>query len=190
MLDGVWEPSPAMLANCQEEILRLSKLVDDLDLLTGLEWENICLEKTDFELEKLLQAAAEQFAPLARAKGIDLVLELVPGRVEADYGRLKQVFINLLSNALKYTDTGSITLKNAPSGSGWEITVSDTGCGIPREELSRVFERFYRTDKSRARGTGGAGIGLTIAAAIVKAHGGRISAEKSPEGGSVFRVAL
>ncbi|MDR1955591.1 MAG: HAMP domain-containing histidine kinase, partial [Treponema sp.] len=128
--------------------------------------------------------------------GIALLLDLQPGCIQGDYNRLKQVFINLLSNGVKYTDQGSVTItakqrEGSPGEGGrWEITVADTGIGIPPEDLPHVFERFYRSDKSRNRHTGGSGIGLTIAAAIVKAHGGGISAESEPSGGSVFRVLL
>ncbi|MDR1899028.1 MAG: HAMP domain-containing histidine kinase [Treponema sp.] len=190
MIDGVWEPTEERLESCHEEIIRLARLVEDLGLLTSLEWEKITLEKTNFDLAKLLRAAADQFLPAAREKGIGMRLDLAPCPVTADYDRMKQVFINLLSNALKYTDTGTITLRAAPSEGGCEVTVSDTGIGIGAEELPHIFDRFYRSDKSRNRGTGGAGIGLAIAAAIMKTHGGTISAESEAGRGSVFRVTL
>jgi signal transduction histidine kinase len=200
MIDGVWEPSRERLESCREEILRLTKLVEDLNLLTNLEWENLALDKTEFDLAKLLEITAEQFRPAAAEKGIRIILETAPGPVYADYNRLKQVFVNLLSNAVKYTDSGTITIAavtsagTAPSEVTAEIpavvTIADTGIGIAEEERRRIFERFYRSDKSRNRNTGGAGIGLSIAAAIVKAHGGSISAEGGASGGSVFRVEL
>jgi signal transduction histidine kinase len=200
MIDGVWEPSPERLLCCHEEILRLTTLVEDLNLLTNLEWENITLDKTEFDLAKLLQSTAEQFYPAARNKNIEIKLDLKPSPVYADYNRLKQVFINLLSNAVKYTDEGLITIsvkavENSGEGRSWEVTVTDTGIGISREAAPRVFERFYRSDKSRNRKTGGAGIGLTIAAAIVKAHGGSIRVEsgagtETAGRGSVFTVEL
>jgi signal transduction histidine kinase len=202
MIDGVWEPTAERLASCHGEIRRLTKLVEDLHTLTDLEWETIVLEKTEFDMAGLVQHTAEQFFPAAREKGISCVLDLVPCRVTADYNRMKQVFINLLSNAVKYTDSGTITLRARPLDcpeartAGCEVTVADTGIGIDAGDLPRIFERFYRSDKSRNRHTGGAGIGLAIAAAIVEAHGGRISAESAggPGGsggkGSLFRVEL
>jgi signal transduction histidine kinase len=99
------------------------------------------------------------------------------------------VFINLLSNAVKYTDAGEVAVCIKKRSGNWNIVISDTGIGIPEEDIPHIFERFYRTDKSRSRSTGGAGIGLTIAAAIVSAHNGKINAE-SNSGGSVFRVEL
>jgi signal transduction histidine kinase len=213
MIDGVYKPDREHLESCHEEIIRLSNLVKDLHILTSLEWEagassgeksrglpcgmSKNLNKINFDLAKLVQAAAEQFTAAAREKGIALCLKLRESPVSADYDRLKQVFINLLSNAVKYTDRGSITITieeaaGEASPAYWEVAVADTGIGIPETELPHVFERFYRTDKSRTRSTGGAGIGLAIAAAIVHAHGGKISVESGggeKEGtGSVFRV--
>ena len=203
LIDGVFKPDREHLESCHEEILRLAKLVRDLNTLTNLEWENITLEKTKFDLAKLLQVTAEQFRPAILEKGLKLELDLRESPVNADYGRMKQVFINILSNAINYTDRGAITVSVRDGGFAprnlsaaappprliWEAVVADTGIGIPEGDLSRVFERFYRSDKSRGRGSGGAGIGLAIAAAIVHAHGGTISAE-SGGGGSTFRVRL
>ncbi|MDR1108013.1 MAG: HAMP domain-containing histidine kinase [Spirochaetaceae bacterium] len=200
MIDGVYAPDRERLVSCHEEILRLTSLVEDLNILTSLEGEGADvsgpqnpvsygannLNKTDFDLDRLLRVTAEQFRGAAQKKGIPLRLELIKSPVNADYDRLKQVFMNLLSNAIKYTDSGTITVavKNR------DITISDTGIGIPAKDLPHVFERFYRTDKSRSRSTGGAGIGLAIAAAIISAHGGSITAENNPSGGSIFRVRL
>ena len=194
MIDGVYAPDTEHLESCREEILRLATLIQDLSTLTSLEWDAIVLHQSEFRLEKLLEAVAEQFRPEAREKGITLSLEIPGGGeavppITADYDRLKQVFINLLSNAVKYTDQGGVTI----TLSDGEVSVADTGMGIPTEDLPHIFERFYRSDKSRSRDSGGAGIGLSIAAAIVRAHGGTISAAGGAEsgaGGSVFRVRL
>jgi signal transduction histidine kinase len=198
MIDGVWQATPERLASCHEEVVRLTQLVEDLQLLTNLEWEKITLDKSDFDLAQLLETTAEQFRPSALEKNITIQLDARPCPVFADYNRLKQVFINLLSNAVKYTDHGSIIIKAAPMpDKRVEVSVADTGIGIPADALPHVFERLYRSDKSRNRGTGGSGIGLAIAAAIVKAHGGSISAVPkdsvvlSESGkGSVFRVVV
>ncbi|MDR1318515.1 MAG: HAMP domain-containing histidine kinase [Treponema sp.] len=200
MLDGVWEPGPERLASCHEEVLRLGRLVQDLNTLTSLEWEKLILNKSEFDLSSLLRLTSGQFSAAAREKGIALNLNLAPGLVNADYDRLKQVFINLLSNAVKYTDRGSITVNAeqitepteeqtgeaspGQAGPSWLVSVADTGAGIGAEDLPHIFERFYRCDKSRSRGAGGAGIGLTIAAAIIAAHGGSISAESPARGGN------
>ena len=112
---------------------------------------------------------------------------VVPG----DEGRLRQVVSNLLSNAVKYTGAGGyirITVKNTPKCG--ILTVEDNGIGIPESDLALIFVRFYRADRSRSRKTGGVGIGLTIVKAIVTAHGGQVTAENRPEGGSRFIVSL
>ncbi|MDR2052116.1 MAG: HAMP domain-containing histidine kinase [Treponema sp.] len=254
MLDGVYKPDQKHLESCHEEIMRLAGLVQDLNTLTSLEQETgdsrgmpKQLNKTEFDLARLLRVTAEQFKAAANEKGIEIKLKLRESPVSADYDRLKQVFINILSNAVKYTDRGSITISIEEAGGGslppapaphsgrsvlafgaasgastspsvWssappsagggppatpphtrrQVTIADTGIGIPENDLPHIFERLYRSDKSRGRrterfGTGGAGIGLTIAAAIVHAHGGTISAESPPDGastGTVFRVVL
>ncbi|MDR2304189.1 MAG: HAMP domain-containing histidine kinase [Treponema sp.] len=198
MIDGVYKPDREHLESCHEEIIRLAGLVKDLHTLTSLEWENLTLNKSEFDLADLLRITAEQFKAAAFEKGIKIHLRLVESPVVADYDRLKQVFINLLSNAVKYTDRGAVTVtveKAANPGAEWEVFVADTGIGIPESDLPHLFERFYRTDKSRSRATGGAGVGLAIASAIVRAHGGDIQAESfTAEGssgqGSVFKVVL
>ncbi|MDR2757755.1 MAG: ATP-binding protein [Spirochaetaceae bacterium] len=205
MIDGVYKPDREHLESCHEEIIRLTNLVNDLNILTSLEVVNKkllplpCemsknLNKTSFDLAKLVQITAEQFRAAVQEKGIALRLCLMESPITADYDRLKQVFMNLLSNAVKYTDSGSITVSIERGDPHWDIIVADTGIGIPEKDIPHIFERFYRTDKSRSRSTGGAGIGLAIAAAIISAHGGTINVEsKSGEGGgtgSIFRVRL
>ncbi|MDR2661811.1 MAG: hypothetical protein LBC31_02305, partial [Treponema sp.] len=197
MIDGVFKCDRERLESCHGEIIRLANLVQDLNTLSSLEWENLVLNKTEFDLSKLLRVTADQFRAAAREKGIALNLDLAPCPVSADYDRLKQVFINILSNAVKYTDRGGITVTlkgekppetlrvsagttRSPAGTlraPVAVYIADTGIGIPEEDRPRIFDRFYRSDKSRARSTGGAGIGLAIAAAIVAAHGGTITVE-------------
>jgi signal transduction histidine kinase len=206
MIDGVWEPTPERLLSCHEEIGRLNKLVEDLSRLSILERENLVLRRTQFDLEKLLKAVAERFVPAAREKGISVSVEVQssPAPFYGDYDRLTQVFINLISNAVKYTDSGAVTinavpapdLANAEAGEEhhYAITVTDTGIGMESEELKHIFDRFYRTDRSRSRGAGtshgGAGIGLTIAKTITEAHGGTISVESEIGKGSTFTVTV
>jgi signal transduction histidine kinase len=193
IIEGVWEPTPEHLESCSEEIERLHKLVEDLSMLSILERDIIVLHKTNFNLDKLISRAVQQFVPLANEKGIALTAELFETPIYADYDRLMQVMINLISNAVKYTDAGKITVtvkRNKQNGQiYYEITVADTGIGIPEKDLPHIFKRLYRSDKSRGRLTGGFGIGLSIASAIVEAHGGKITAE-SNDTGSIFKVEL
>jgi signal transduction histidine kinase len=203
----VFEPNRERLQSCNEEVARLAGLAGDLTTLSCLELGGAYgaaanLNKGIFDLAVLLRATAEQFRAAADEKGVELCLNLCECPINASYDRLKQVFINLLANALKYTDAGCISIGvcelSADSGARgaegcprWEVTVADTGSGIAEDDIQHIFERFYRADKSRSRSTGGAGVGLTIAAAIVHAHGGSISAKSAGPGrGSTFHVFL
>ncbi|GHU39086.1 sensor histidine kinase [Spirochaetia bacterium] len=192
MLDGVFEASEKRLTVCKDEIERLTNLVSDLNQLSLLEKENLILKKTDFDLAELLQAVTEEFTLLASEKGLHITTRTESAPLHADYEKLKQVFINLFSNAIKYTDNGDITvtLKAEKNNYHYKISVRDTGIGIPEADLPHIFERFYRTDKSRNRGTGGTGIGLTVVLSIVKAHGGTVCVENQKERGTVFTVFL
>lgn len=189
MMDGVLETSPQRLAGCHEEILRLSRLVEDLGRLSTLE-DKPALSFSSFDLCRLLRGVVEQAKPAAVEKGVLVSLSAKETIIFADEDRLKQVFVNILSNAVKYTDKGSIEVSLNCTADGCTVSVADTGIGIPEDELSRVFERFFRSDKSRSRATGGAGIGLAIAQAIVAAHGGKIEAASKIGQGSVFSVFL
>ena len=191
LIDGVWEPTAERLASCHEETRRLTKLVEDLSALTRIEWQGIPLNKSDFDLSDLLRLVAQSFESAAKEKGIAITCDALPPLlVTADYDRIKQVFFNILSNAVKYTDEGGVVLRGRQlDAEHCEVTVTDTGIGIPADDLPHIFERFYRTDKSRSRATGGSGVGLTIAAAILRAHGGTVRAE-SGAGGSTFTVVM
>jgi signal transduction histidine kinase len=186
MIDGVWEPDPERLESCNEEIHRLAKLVSDLSLLTDIEWETIKLDKTDFDVANLLELCAGNFQGAASRKGLSLILDTETLIVHADYNRIKQVCIAIISNAIKYTDQGSVTIGNK----GKEIFISDTGPGIDPESLPHIFDRFYRADTSRTRSTGGSGIGLTIAKALIRAQGGSIKVESEIGRGSTFKITF
>jgi two-component system sensor histidine kinase BaeS len=138
--------------------------------------------------------AGAQTAALAGAfadKGIALSTDLTPAVVDGEPGRLEQVVVNLLSNALRYTDAGgSVTVTVRPDGSRGTLTVRDTGIGIAPEDVPRVFTRFWRGEKSRSRDTGGAGIGLSIVRELVQAHDGEVTVDSEPGKGSVFTVRL
>ncbi|MDR1031370.1 MAG: two-component sensor histidine kinase [Treponema sp.] len=194
MIDGVYKPDQEHLISCHEEIIRLTHLVEDLHILTRLEGDSLKLNKTTFDLAKLVQVTAEQFRAAAHEKGIGLHLTLRESPLNADYDRIKQVCMNLLSNAVKYTDSGRVSITIEKGVPHWDLIIADTGIGIPEQDIPHIFKRLYRTDTSRSRDTGGAGIGLTIAAAIVAAHGGSIQVKSNAGAqrgsGSVFRVGL
>jgi signal transduction histidine kinase len=128
---------------------------------------------------------------LAAARGLTLRVDAEPVEVIGDRHRLRQLTAILLDNALKYTpEGGSVSVRAARSGRSVELTVSDTGPGIPPEEQSRIFDRFVRADSARTRAAGGTGLGLAIAKWIAEAHGGRIGVESAPGSGSKFVLRL
>ncbi len=133
----------------------------------------------------------ENMKAAADKKNLSMSLGGSSAFVYADKARMLQVFTNLLSNAIKYTpEGGSVNVEVSDTQESGVVKVSDTGIGIPEEELSLIFERFYRTDKSRNRKLGGAGIGLTIVKSIVLAHEGTVSAQSHTDGGSCFTVKI
>lgn len=143
------------------------------------------------ELGEQLRRAHELFLPLAEDLGIDFTLELPETalRVSGDRVKLQRVFSNLIDNALKFSDAGGkVVIRLADAGAHAVVTVSDTGCGISEADLPHIYERLFRCDASRSRP--GSGLGLTLAAAIVRAHNGTIDAASCPGKGSTFTVTL
>ena len=171
---------------------RMRRLVEGLLDLARLDAGLRALNRISLDLRAVLAGAADKFSLRAKEKNITLLTEL-PASLPAmtgDPDRLAQVFTNLLDNALKHTPAGGkVTLAAAAMAGAVEVSVSDTGPGIPAEDLSRLFERFYQVDKSRAR-QAGVGLGLTISKEIVEAHGGSLRAESVVGLGSRFVVRL
>ncbi len=191
MMDDVMEPTPDRLRSCYDELLRLSGLIKDLERLESAESGEIVLNKEDCDLYELAQSILQGFTTQLDEKKIDARVVGEKLNVVADKGRMGQVVANLLSNAIKYTDdNGKITVYIRKEEDSAALIVEDNGIGIQKEDQTRVFERFFRTDKSRTRKTGGAGIGLSISKAIVQAHNGTIHCESEPGEGSRFIVTL
>ena len=191
MIDDVMEPTGERLKNCYDELLRLSGIITDLEHLESAESDEILLNKEDVDLFSLSESILQGFDTRITDKKI--TANLVGGELHvfADKGRIGQVLANLISNAIKYTDeNGRITVSVKKDTGKAVLVVEDTGIGISKEDQKRVFERFYRTDKSRTRTTGGAGIGLSITKAIVQAHCGTIRCEGESGVGSRFIVTL
>lgn len=193
MIDGIWEPTSLRLLSCHAEILRLVKIVEQLQELYSLENRDRELNQTNFNFQLLCDEIFHDFEIQSNNKHIRLLADIQPDEtLYADYCRIKQCMVNLLSNALAYTPEGglvTVTYKTV-SGNWGVITVEDNGTGVPPEELPYLFERFYRVDKSRSKKTGGMGIGLSITRAIVEKHGGRIYAENREGGGTRFVIKL
>jgi signal transduction histidine kinase len=171
----------------------LSRLVNELQELSLAEAGELKLVYQAEDIGKLLQQAIAPFQTELEAKRISLSLELSDDLplVSVDWHRVSQVLHNLLENAVNHTGRGGlITVAAVKQGDWVEIGVSDTGQGIPAQDLPNIFERFYRVDRSRARATGGSGLGLTIARRLVEAHGGRITVESELGRGSRFAFTL
>ena len=191
--DGVVKPNSDAIRSLDEEANLLSRLVDDLQELSLAEASELKLDCQMKDISKLVKQAVALRQDQAAAKGISVSADLpkkLPS-VNIDSRRIGQVLLNLIDNAISHTPRGSIITIVARQLDNWlEISVKDTGEGIPAADLPNVFERFYRVDKSRARATGGAGLGLAIAKSLVEAHGGRIKVESEEGKGSRFSFTI
>ena len=194
ILDDVYPLEKAEIARLYDQTRHLNRLVDDLRLLAQAEARQLPLQRSPSDLVVLLEEVAELFSPLAGEKSISLNTSLLPSSVFAavDRMRLAQTLQNLLTNALRHTPAGGvITLSLRAEEETATITVADNGDGIAAEDISHVFDRFYRVDKNRTRYTGGVGLGLAIAQALVEAHDGKIAVASAGVGqGSTFTIRL
>ena len=195
LIDGVLPATNETYQQIHAEADRLNRLVNDLQELSRVEARAYELDIRPLNVSSLVRTVTKRLTPQAESKRLSLDLELAPDlpRILADEDRAVQVLTNLTGNAMQYTpEGGKITISAKRINSEVLIAVHDTGIGILTEHLPRIFDRFYRVDKSRSRQTGGgSGIGLTIARALIDAHGGQIWAESTGEGqGSTFVITL
>ncbi|MBR1751306.1 MAG: HAMP domain-containing protein [Ruminococcus sp.] len=191
MCEGIWQPTPERLTSCYEEIQRISGLVDDMEKLHRIDAEQLILNKTVFDIKPLIENTVSLFENETAAKELTVQINCGDIFVHADRDRIAQVVTNLLSNAVKYTESGGkISVSARSDDEIFCMTVSDTGIGISSDDLPHIFERFYRADKSRNRSTGGSGVGLAVAKAIITAHGGTIFAKSEYKKGSSFTLTL
>ncbi len=189
MVDQVVEPTPERLGSLHEEVIRLGTLVSDLDALAYAGAPMSALEMTAFDLSTLVVTQLDALAPQLAAKGLRLERALSEASVRGDRARIGQVVANLLSNAVKFTpEGGTITVRTEAVAGGGQLSVSDSGPGIPESERERVFQWFWRG--SAAHSVSGRGIGLAVAATIVHAHHGEISVASADGGGARFSVTL
>ena len=185
LADGVVEPSAETWQLLRSESRRLGRITEDLTKVSQAEGQQLDLRLHRVAAVTLLENAAGAAAPAYAAKGVDLHVSRVGDGldVSVDSDRLGEVLANLLANALRHTPAGGmVTLAAEPDAEHALLTVTDTGDGLAPDDLERIFERFYRADRSRSRDQGGSGIGLAIARALVEAHGGQLWAESAGKG--------
>ncbi len=191
MVEGALEPDNARLESCYNELMRITDIISDLEKLRQIENEKLVLERTSVDVKELCESVIQAFKAQLESKQISCTVNADLVSLMADKNRLYQVMANLISNAIKYTQNGGcINVDVVDNKDFVAISVKDNGIGINESDLPFIFERFYRTDKSRNRTTGGAGIGLAIVKAIVLAHGGEVSVESKESVGSTFKVVL
>jgi len=181
------------LNNAKGEARRLTKLTEDLLTLARTDSAQTQISRTSVALIDVVNSVVEGLTPLAEIKGIQIQVDAPQPQlfyVTGDSGRLHQLLVILLDNAIKYTEQGQIIIRLVRLRTQIKLQVQDTGIGVDKQDLSQIFERFYRGDKARERTQGGVGLGLAIAKWIVEVHGGRIQAQSTLEQGTIFTVLL
>ena len=190
--DGVFPATPERLELCLNELERLGNLIKSVESLTRLEGDALNIKLERINLSEFLDLTLNSFEPLFNKANIKLTRDITQNIfIDIDPEKFRHVIDNLLSNSLRYTQAGgSVTARLFKLNNKIIIEVEDTGAGISEQDLPHVFDRFYRADESRAKVTGGRGVGLAIARAAVEAHGGKISVKSEYGKGSCFRVEL
>ena len=180
------------LIKANQHTINLNNLLNDLIDISMIESGEMRMSFRYFNVKEYLEKIVSDLTPLAEGKKIKLILEPVREKLQlyGDKTKLKQVLDNLITNAIKYTEEGSVTVRVEEAEDYGKIIVTDTGIGIKEENISRIFERFYRVDKARSREVGGTGLGLAIAKHIVEAHGSKVVVKSEPGVGSEFSFKL
>lgn len=190
-LDGIWDPTEERLEQSHKELMRLVRLVNEMEKLLAVENPQLQLEKTEIEADKILSRMESQFLSAFSEKGVHLKI-IKPNKeywFKADQDRVIQILTNIINNALQYTPAGkNVELSILEKEKFIGFAVKDEGTGIQEQDLPYLYERFYRGDKSRARGTGGIGIGLSIVKALVDAHEGKLEIKSKPNIGTTIMV--
>lgn len=191
MIDGIAEPSGDDLRVVHDETMRLSRLVDDLQLLAVTDAGEVTLDLADHDLGRLVAAVAAATAARAGSDGIRLELQepTTPVRVRVDADRVQQVVANLVDNAVRHATAGVTVVVHRLEGAP-AVDVTDDGPGLAAQDRERVFERLHRVGDARDRASGGAGLGLAIARGLTEAHGGTLTVLDTPGPGATFRVVL
>jgi two-component system phosphate regulon sensor histidine kinase PhoR len=182
----------SFLEKANNHTINLSNLLNDLIDISMIESGELRLSFRYFDIIDYLKKLIHEIRPSISGKdiGLNLVTEFKKLNVFGDKDKLRQVFINLIQNAIKYTEKGKVEVLVDEKDKQCIVTVKDTGIGIPEDALSRIFERFYRVDKARSRAVGGTGLGLAIAKHIIEAHDSRIDVKSKLDEGSEFSFRL
>jgi two-component system sensor histidine kinase BaeS len=189
LLDGITEPTPEELGSLRDEVLRLARMVDDLQTMAAADAAVLQLTRERHDLGEIAASAADSLARRFETAEVTLRRRLSPAPALADERWMHQVVTNLLSNALKFTPAGgTVTISTREEGPSAVLEVEDTGVGIPPDELPRIFDRFWRGQA--AAQTSGSGIGLAIASELVWAHGGTLTAASEPGEGTRLTLTV
>jgi signal transduction histidine kinase len=179
------------VASMKRETMRLIRLINELLDLEKIRAGKIELKQEQIPIAEVLEIVAEQLGPVAEEKGLRLEIDAPRDlMVTADYDRLMQILINLVKNGLQFTERGWVRVTADKTDDGTRIRVEDTGIGMTEEQLARIWDRFFKADPSRSRQGGETGLGLAIVRQLVKAHGGRIWVDSTPEKGTCFTIWL
>ena len=195
MIDGIWEPTEERLISVNEEVIRISHLVDELKNLAKYDSDKNKLNISEVDLEQLIKNIIYNNESFALEKNIKIEYNLEKIKAHIDKEKISQVIVNLISNAIRYTNCncerlGKRIIRLYKEENLIKISVKDNGIGIPKKSLDYIFERFYRVDKSRCRNTGGTGVGLTICKSIIDLHNGNIEVKSEVNKGSEFIVSI
>ncbi len=180
------------LAKANQHTINLNNLLNDLIDISMIESGEMRMSFRYFIVKEYLENIINEMKPVADEKNIDIILEPINEKLQlyGDKTKLKQVLVNLITNAIKYTEEGTVRVSVKEEDGFGKIIISDTGIGIPAADISRIFERFFRVDKARSREVGGTGLGLAIVKHIVEAHGSKIEVKSEAGRGSEFSFRL
>jgi signal transduction histidine kinase len=196
MIDNIYGEVPAKMQGVLDRVesngRHLLGLINDVLDLSKIEAGQITLALADYSLSDIVHSVVTSVESLATEKGLGLKLDIMPNLPAGcgDERRITQVLLNLVGNAIKFTDSGEVAISARAANGSFNVAVRDTGPGIPLSEQVKIFEEFHQADNSTTKNKGGSGLGLAIAKRIIEMHGGRIWVESSPGAGSTFSVSL
>ena len=174
----------------RKESERMEIILKDLTEISKLDRLDYELDLETIDIKNIIEETVAVLANQIKSRNLSLSVDVMSQKLHLDKNKMSQVFINIIKNAISYTDIGSINIKGYLDNNRYKIEISDTGIGIKEEDYDKVFKRFYRVDKARSRDTGGSGLGLSISKNAVKKHGGTITITSVINKGTTFIVTL